>query len=210
MDFSRLTDPEAYKQALAGLLRRGKEAGDYIEQAPTKAGKAIQDAGERQSALMNKAFDPTGKTLIRDPQAANQAAINLFEGPMAFAPVGMTKPLTEKQFFKKYQQHIDLKNRTDQLGEERAKSIVEKGFNQGFGVNTLPAYRGGEPRNIIDQVFAPKKGDYVYLVPNEFADKLQSGYKVKESWMPKKEEMLKIESDYPSLYQEYLKFFQNK
>jgi hypothetical protein len=90
MDLNRLTDPEAYKQALAGLLRRGKEVGDYIEQAPTKAGQAILDAGQRQSALMDKAFDPTGNTLIRDSNAANQAAMNLFEGPMSFAPAGIT------------------------------------------------------------------------------------------------------------------------
>jgi hypothetical protein len=90
MDFSRLTDPQAYKDALAGLLRRGTEVGEYIQEAPTKVGQSILDAGQRQSALMNKAFDPTGNTLIRDPQAANQAAMNLFEGPMSFAPAGIT------------------------------------------------------------------------------------------------------------------------
>lgn len=90
MDFSRLTDPQAYKDALAGLLRRGTEVGEYIQEAPTKVGQSIIDAGQRQSALMNKAFDPTGNTLIRDPNAANQAAMNLFEGPMAFAPTGIT------------------------------------------------------------------------------------------------------------------------
>jgi hypothetical protein len=90
MDFSRLTDPEAYKQALAGLLRKGTEVGEYIDQAPTKVGQSIMDAGQRQSALMDKAFDPTGNTLIRDPNAANQAAMNLFEGPMSFAPAGIT------------------------------------------------------------------------------------------------------------------------
>jgi len=91
MEFGRIIDPEAWKQAMAGLLRKGGEVGEYIEQAPQKAGQAITEAGQRQSALMNKAFDPTGNTLIRDPQAANQAAMNLFEGPLSVAPVGMTK-----------------------------------------------------------------------------------------------------------------------
>lgn len=89
MDFGRITDPQAWKQAMANLLRRGEEVGTYIEQAPTKAGQAIIDAGQRQSALMNEAFDPTGKTLIRNPQAANQAAMNLLEGPLGFAPAGI-------------------------------------------------------------------------------------------------------------------------
>ena len=55
MDFGRITDPQAWKQAMANLLRRGEEVGTYIEQAPTKAGQAIIDAGQRQSALMDKA-----------------------------------------------------------------------------------------------------------------------------------------------------------
>lgn len=89
MAWDNFTDPEAWKQAMANLLRRGGEVGDYIEQAPTKAGQAIIDAGQRQSALMNKAFDPTGKTLKRDPQAANEAGMNLLAGPLGFAPAGM-------------------------------------------------------------------------------------------------------------------------
>lgn len=90
MDFGRITDPQAWKQAMAGLLRRGGEVGEYIEQAPQKAGQAIIEAGQRQQALMNEAFDPTGKTLIRNPQAANEAGMNLLAGPLGFAPAGIT------------------------------------------------------------------------------------------------------------------------
>lgn len=89
MAWNDLTNPDAWKQAMANLLRRGGEVTDYIATAPEKAGQTILDAGERQRALMNKAFDPTGKTLIRDPQAANQAAMNLLEGPLGFAPAGI-------------------------------------------------------------------------------------------------------------------------
>lgn len=91
MAWNDLTNPEAWKLALANLLRKGEDVGTYISEAPEKAGKAIVEAGQRQSALMDKAFDPTGKTLIRDPKAANQAAMNLLEGPLSVAPVGMTK-----------------------------------------------------------------------------------------------------------------------
>jgi hypothetical protein len=75
---------------MANLLRRGGEVTDYIQQAPSKASQAILDAGQRQQALMNEAFDPTGETLIRNPQAANQAAMNLLEGPLGFMPAGIT------------------------------------------------------------------------------------------------------------------------
>lgn len=91
MAWNDLTNPEAWKLALANLLRKGEDVGTYISEAPEKAGKAIVEAGQRQSALMNKAFDPTGKTLIRNPQAANQAAMNLLEGPLSIAPAGITK-----------------------------------------------------------------------------------------------------------------------
>lgn len=101
MAWNDLTNPEAWKLALANLLRKGEDVGTYISEAPEKAGKAIVEAGQRQSALMNKAFDPTGKTLIRDPQAANQAAMNLLEGPLSIAPVGMTRVDALKQAFDK-------------------------------------------------------------------------------------------------------------
>lgn len=81
---------EAWRNAMANLLKKGEEVGSYIEQAPGKAGQAILDAGQRQQALMNEAFDPTGKTLIRNPQAANKAAMNLLEGPLGFMPAGIT------------------------------------------------------------------------------------------------------------------------
>ena len=90
MAWNDLTNPEAWKSAMANLLRKGEDVGQYINQAPQKVGQSILDAGQRQQALMNEAFDPTGKTLIRNPRAANQAAINLLEGPLGFMPAGIT------------------------------------------------------------------------------------------------------------------------
>lgn len=90
MAWGDFTNPDAWKSAMANLLRRGGEVTDYIQQSPSKAGQTIIDAGQRQQALMNEAFDPTGKTLIRNPQAANQAAMNLLEGPLGFMPAGIT------------------------------------------------------------------------------------------------------------------------
>ena len=101
MAWEDLTNAEAWKQAMANLLRKGEDVGTYIAEAPQKAGQAIVNAGQRQSALMNEAFDPTGKTLIRNPQAANQAAMNLFEGPLGFAPMGMTRADVIKQQIEK-------------------------------------------------------------------------------------------------------------
>lgn len=143
MDFSRLTNPDAYKQALAGLLRRGGEVTDYIATAPEKAGQSIIDARQRQSALMDKAFDPTGKRLFRDTEAANQAAMNLFEGPMSFAPVGMLAP---KQFVGKTLEGmpdiVKVGDKMEQFGtDQRLVDIAQRyAQDKGLTYNPLKTY----------------------------------------------------------------------
>ena len=56
---------EAWRNSMANLLKKGEEVGTYIENAPTKAGQAILDAGKRQEVLMNEAFDPTDRKSTR-------------------------------------------------------------------------------------------------------------------------------------------------
>lgn len=90
MDFGRITDPNAWRSAMANLLRRGEEVGEYIESAPQKAGQAILDARARQNALMGKAFaDPTNPLRVTDKQAMTEAGMNMLTGPLGIAPVGM-------------------------------------------------------------------------------------------------------------------------
>jgi len=143
MELGRVTDPQAWKQAMAGLLRRGGEVTDYIEQAPTKAVKSLAEARERQSALMNKAFDPTGKKLFRDTEAANQAAMNLFEGPMSFAPIGMLAP---KQFVGKtlegMPQLVKVGDKFEEFGtDQRLVDIAQRyAQDKGLTYNPLKTY----------------------------------------------------------------------
>ena len=92
MDFSRLTDPDAYKQALAGLLRRGGEVTDYIATAPEKAGQAIIEGHERNKALQAQAFaNPNRPFQVTDANAMSQLGDRMLGGPLSVAPVGMTK-----------------------------------------------------------------------------------------------------------------------
>ena len=143
MEFGRVTDPQAWKQAMAGLLRRGGEVTDYIEQAPSKAVQSLAEAKERQSALMNKAFDPTGKRLFRDTEAANQAAMNLFEGPMSFAPIGMLAP---KQFVGKalegMPQLVKVGDKFEEFGtDQRLVDIAQRyAQDKGLTYNPLKTY----------------------------------------------------------------------
>lgn len=90
MDLSRLTNPDAYKQALAGLLRRGGEVTDYIATAPEKAGQAILQGHERNKALQAQAFaNPNRPFQVTNQQAMGELGDRMLAGPLSVAPVGM-------------------------------------------------------------------------------------------------------------------------
>jgi len=90
MDFSRLTDPNAYKQALAGLLRRGGEVTDYIATAPEKAGQAILEGHEKNKALQAQAFaNPNRPFQVTNQEAMGELGDRMLAGPLSVAPVGM-------------------------------------------------------------------------------------------------------------------------
>jgi hypothetical protein len=92
MDFSRFTDSNAYKQALAGLLRRGGEVTDFIATAPEKAGQAILEGHEKNKALQAQAFaNPNRPFQVTNQQAMGELGDRMLEGPMALAPIGMTR-----------------------------------------------------------------------------------------------------------------------
>jgi hypothetical protein len=90
MDFSRLTDPQAYKQALAGLLRRGGEVTDFIATAPEKAGQAILEGHEKNKQLQAQAFaNPNRPFQVTNQQAMTELGDRMLAGPLSVAPVGM-------------------------------------------------------------------------------------------------------------------------
>jgi hypothetical protein len=90
MDFSRFTDPNAYKQALAGLLRRGGEVTDFIATAPEKAGQAILEGHERNKQLQAQAFaNPNRPFQVTNQQAMTELGDRMLAGPLSVAPVGM-------------------------------------------------------------------------------------------------------------------------
>jgi hypothetical protein len=90
MDFGRITDPNAWKQAMAGLLRRGGEVTDYIATAPEKAGQAILEGHERNKALQAQAFaNPNRPFQVTNQQAMAELGDRMLAGPLSVAPVGM-------------------------------------------------------------------------------------------------------------------------
>ena len=75
------------------------------------------------------------------------------------------------------------------------KSIQKDGFRQGMGINALPIYEGGEPTNVIDMKYGPKKGDIFILAPKDQVIIGGNGYKIKEGFKPTDDQIVKIEYD---------------
>jgi len=91
MDFSRLSNPDAYKQALAGLLRRGGEVTDFIATAPEKAGQAILEGHEKNKALQAQAFaNPNRPFQVTNKQPMTELGDRMLAGPLSVAPLGIT------------------------------------------------------------------------------------------------------------------------
>ena len=116
------------------------------------------------------------------------------------------KPLTEKQFYSQYAQHVDLRGRDGASGATK-ESILRDGFKKGVNVNAMPPYRGGNPTNVMDVKFAPRKGDVVYLAPKSAWKDKPNGMEIQNGWLPKPHEVVEVTEDYPSMYQQYLKSF---
>ena len=116
-----------------------------------------------------------------------------------------TNPISQmsrSEFNRNYSQHVDIRHRQDGKGKDRIRQTQESGGNPGFGMNVLPIYGGGKPRNVVDMQYAPQKGDIVYLVPNEQTRKRDGDpYAITEGYKPEAHEVLVVDRDFPDVYE---------
>lgn len=115
-----------------------------------------------------------------------------------------TTILPEKEFRKLYSQHIDLRNRGKDAQKVREKIMLE-GWKPGFGPNTMPIYDPKAPANITTTLYAPQKGDVIYLPLNKEMRKVGKDFIVKEGWKPKPYEAVIVEYDNQNPYELYKK-----
>ena len=118
------------------------------------------------------------------------------------------KPITESQFYSQYAQHIDLRGRQSGNALENREKILREGFKKGVNVNAMPPYRGGNPMSIVERNYMPKKGDVVYLAPKSAWKDTPNGMAIQNGWMPKPYEAIVIKEDGPSMYEEYVRAFE--
>jgi hypothetical protein len=91
---------EAWRNSMANLLKRGEEVGNYIQNAPTKAGQAILEGHAKNQELWQKAHaNPQRPFQVTDQNAFNELNDRYLSGVTSIAPIGMTKLIpNESQF----------------------------------------------------------------------------------------------------------------
>lgn len=138
------------------------------------------------------------------PFRRNQVASATGKPNAVFEPSSSYGPLSEKQFYAKYAQHIDIRGRQSGTAQQNIEAIKRDGFRSSF-LNVYSAWGGGQPMSITDKAFMPQQGDVVYLVPK---DQIK-GHKIKSGWKPADNEVVTVEYDGQPLYELYQKASQS-
>ena len=122
------------------------------------------------------------------------------------------KPLTEKQFYSQYMQHIDARGRDSGKALEMRDQIMRDGFHTGrpgpFTTNAGRPLRPGEQPNPFAKQYQPRNGDVVYLAPKGGWKDTGNGPAIVHGWKPKPYEAIHIQDDEPrSMYERYVEAF---
>ena len=119
----------------------------------------------------------------------------------------LTKPLSEREFYKKYDMHHDLRGSSDSYSKSNSKKlknkILKEGIKSGW-VNSAYAGLKGKP-TYFDKKFGTQKGQTTYLVPKSNVDK--DGIKIVKPYKISEEEILNFDYDFQPAYEAYLKNF---
>ena len=117
----------------------------------------------------------------------------------------LIKPLSEKEFYKKYDMHHDLRggstNYPKSNSVELKNKILQEGITSGWVNNAYPGIKGRP--GYFDKKFGTKKGQTTYLVPKSNVDK--DGIKVVKPYKISEEEILDFDYDFQPTYEAYLK-----
>lgn len=143
---------EAWRNAMAKLLKKGEEVGSYIEQAPGKAGQAILEGHQKNQELWAKAHaNPQRPFQVTDQNAFNELNDRYMGGVLSFAPVGMTKLIgPQSEAMEIAQKNAALPVSQGGLGLPPNNTAMDRAKALGYDT---PAYHG---TRIDFQEFQPK------------------------------------------------------
>ena len=110
--------------------------------------------------------------------------------------------MTKKEFDKAgFHLHKDIRSKTPEERETVKASILSEGMKReslSFG-NTLPAYRGGAPMDIVQKKYAPMAGNRGYLLPEDAVDAKTRNYK--DGHRPEEDHVIDFSKDYQSAHE---------
>jgi len=110
---------------------------------------------------------------------------------------------TRKQFQNNHLVHVDVKGRQGRHDSQEVKaSVLKNGFTGG---QLLPAYKGGTPTNIIDEQYAPRKGDVIYVIPPEGWESRNGMEYIKKGYKPRPNFIIEAPEDFIDVYDVFSK-----
>ena len=158
-----------------------------------------KDVGDANASTEYVVFD---RAAVKSA-TGNSGAFDPADPRIQYSP---SRPISAKQFYKRYWQHTDVRARKDGKGEERAQKILADGWSSaGGGPNIIPAYNRDKHLNAVEVSWAARPGDVVYLVPPEAIHDTPNGPKVKAGWKPKPYEVVRVEDYNRPMYDLFIK-----
>ena len=196
MAWNDLTNPEAWKLALANLLRKGEDVGTYISEAPTKAGKAIIEGHKKNEELWAKAHaNPQRPFQVTDQNAFNELNDRYMGGVLGFAPVGITAWHGSPHTFEKF----DM----SKVGTGEGAQAYGHGMYFAESPSVANTYKGSDEVRILanGQVTESPVAKQIIRYggnPQAFIDSMQNKANLQKQALQKasKEEVLPGLSDY--------------
>lgn len=185
----------------AAKFKRAKD----VEQSALRDGY-LPDIEGSQKIMRNT--DSYGKVLKKEMDEL-QKLIDNYDKSSASTIMPVTKknikPLTETEFYKKYDMHHDLRGASSTYPKSDTNKLKNKILDEGIKTGWVnSAYKGlkGKP-DYYDKKFGTKKGQTTYLVPKANVDK--QGIKIIKPYKISQEEVLDFDYDFQPAYEAYLK-----
>jgi hypothetical protein len=178
----------------------------YFEAKPGRAVKLTEFAGAAIPASapqeVRDVLDQHGipyTTYARDNKGLREKAINKFTEKLSKKQTVLFQSqvdgvITEKQFYKDFVQHVDVRGRTEGDAELNRDSILKNGFTQSTNVNAFPVSSFVNPSPFMGK-FKPKVGDVVYFAPKGQWKDGPNGIKINNGWKPTQSQAVRVTAD---------------
>ncbi len=174
--------------------KAGEATDRFVTQAATTTDEVATSAARATDEFVSK-VEPS-------PDASYDGGKIAGDGKLSSTAQNAAMP-TRKQFQKNYLVHVDVKGRQGKHNPQEVKeSVLKNGFTGG---QLLPAYKGGTPTNIIDEQYAPRKGDVIYVIPPDGYETRNGMEYIKKGYKPPPNFIIEAPEDFIDVYEVFSK-----